>query len=312
MPEFFDTVEPDDDSPVAPPPVLPSTKWRASALQIALSMLDSSAHIPRYRRFTAHLTMTRARLAERRGVTCSFAAEDLHLLPTHQFAWRSQMELSFPARPSRQQEDEFRRLDDSWQGEQHLPRFLAERLGDEWVLVQGYRNARGEADFILVGPPGVCAIEVKYLNGVVYAKTAGSWWRDKYDNYGNLVETGEPIRDRGGRSPSQQVHEVASELERHLQRRVPERSLGVRTAVILTHDRSRLGKINASVDAVATLSDLKPHHLAPTPSAELSDHEVDEVVTLIAQDHRFHEERREQGSRRRGRRRGKPAKRPRN
>ena len=92
MPEFFDTVEPDDDSPVAPPPVLPSTKWRASALQIALSMLDSSAHIPRYRRFTAHLTMTRARLAERRGVTCSFAAEDLHLLPTHQFAWRSQME----------------------------------------------------------------------------------------------------------------------------------------------------------------------------------------------------------------------------
>ena len=99
MPEFFDTVEPDDDSPVAPPPVLPSTKWRASALQIALSMLDSSAHIPRYRRFTAHLTMTRARLAERRGVTCSFAAEDLHLLPTHQFAWRSQFRGSFPDRP---------------------------------------------------------------------------------------------------------------------------------------------------------------------------------------------------------------------
>ena len=71
----------------------------ASALQIALSMLDCSAHIPRYRRFTAHLTMTRARLAERRGVTCSFAAEDLHLLPTHQFAWRSQMELSFPTGP---------------------------------------------------------------------------------------------------------------------------------------------------------------------------------------------------------------------
>ena len=216
------------------------------------------------------------------------------------------------ARPSRQQEDEVRRLDDSWQGEQHLPRFLAERLGDEWVLVQGYRNARGETDFILVGPPGVCAIEVKYLNGVVYAKTDGSWRRDKYDNYGNLKETGEPIRDRGGRSPSQQVCEVASELERHLRRRMPELHLGVRTAVVLTHDRSRLGKMNASVDAVATLSDLKPHHLVPTTSAELSDHEVDEVVTLIAEDHRFHEERREQGSRRRGRRRGKPAKSPRN
>lgn len=216
------------------------------------------------------------------------------------------------ARPSRHQEDEVRRLDDSWRGEQHLPRFLAERLGDEWVLVQGYRNARGEADFILVGPPGVCAIEVKYLNGVVYAKADDSWWRDKYDNYGNLVERGEPIRDRGGRSPSQQVREVASELERHLQRRMPDRPLGVRTAVILTHDRSRLGKMNASVDAVATLSDLKPHHLVPTPNAELLDHEVDEVVTLIAEDHRFHEERRRQGNRRRGRRRGKPARSRRN
>ena len=96
MPEFFDTAGPDDDSPLASPPVLPSTKWRASALQTVLSMLNSSAYIPRYRRFTTHLTVTRARLAERRGVTCSFAAEDLHLLPTHQFAWRSQFRLSHP------------------------------------------------------------------------------------------------------------------------------------------------------------------------------------------------------------------------
>ena len=93
---FFDTAGPGHGSPVAPQPVLPSTKWRASTLQIVLSMLNSSARIPRYRRFAGHLAMTRARLAERRGVAYSFAAEDLHLLPTHQFAWRSQMELSFP------------------------------------------------------------------------------------------------------------------------------------------------------------------------------------------------------------------------
>ncbi len=97
VPEFFDTVEPDDDLPLASSPVLPSTNWRASALQIALSMLNSSAQILRCRRFTTHLAVTRARLAERRGVTCSFTAEDLHLLPTHQFAWRSQNRLSFPA-----------------------------------------------------------------------------------------------------------------------------------------------------------------------------------------------------------------------
>ena len=59
-------------------------------------MLNSSARIPRYRRFAGHLAMTRARLAERRGVAYSFAAEDLHLLPTHQFAWRSQIRVAFP------------------------------------------------------------------------------------------------------------------------------------------------------------------------------------------------------------------------
>ena len=75
---------------IAPRPMLPSTKWRASALRITLSMLISSAHIPRYRRFTGHLAVTRARLAKRHRMACSFAAEDFHLLPTHQLAWRSQ------------------------------------------------------------------------------------------------------------------------------------------------------------------------------------------------------------------------------
>ena len=59
-------------------------------------MLNSSARIPRYRRFTGHLAVTRARLAERHGMACSFAAEDFHLLPKHQLAWRSQFRLSHP------------------------------------------------------------------------------------------------------------------------------------------------------------------------------------------------------------------------
>ena len=54
-------------------------------------MLDSSAHIPRCRRFACRLATTHARLAERHGMAHSFAAEDFHLLPIHQLAGRSGM-----------------------------------------------------------------------------------------------------------------------------------------------------------------------------------------------------------------------------
>ena len=50
--------------------------------RMTLSMLNGSARIPRYRRFTGHLAVTRARLAERHGMACSFAAGDSHLLPS--------------------------------------------------------------------------------------------------------------------------------------------------------------------------------------------------------------------------------------
>ena len=63
-------------------------KPRHSRLCI-FSVLNSSAHLPRCRRFTARLATSRARLAELRGVACSFAVEDLHLLPKHQLAWRT-------------------------------------------------------------------------------------------------------------------------------------------------------------------------------------------------------------------------------
>ena len=61
---FFDTAGPGHGSPVAPPPVLPSTNPKASAPQMALSMLNSPARATRYRRFTVRLATTRARLAE--------------------------------------------------------------------------------------------------------------------------------------------------------------------------------------------------------------------------------------------------------
>ncbi len=182
------------------------------------------------------------------------------------------------------------RLQQGREGEQRLLRFLEGRLDDAWVLVRGYRNGRGEADFVLVGPPGVCAIEVKYLSGLLTADSDDSWRRRKHGTSGNPRRAGKRVRDASGRSPSRQVRDVAELLERFLRDRMPGRNLRVRTAVVLTHDRSELGEIHAAVDLVATLAGLSPNDLVPGPGAGLGRGEVDEIAGLIVRDHRFHEE----------------------
>jgi len=83
-------------------------------------------------------------------------------------------------------------------GEQLVATELGRALDDDWTLLRGYRNRRGEIDQLLIGPRGLFAIEVKNLNATVHVD--GDRWRaDKYDNYGNLVEQ-RPIADRMGRS----------------------------------------------------------------------------------------------------------------
>ena len=104
-------------------------------------------------------------------------------------------------------------------GEQLVATELGRALDDDWTLLRGYRNRRGEIDQLLLGPRGLFAIEVKNLNATVHVD--GDRWRaDKYDNYGNLVEQ-RPIADRMGRSPSVQLNEPADDLERFLARARP-------------------------------------------------------------------------------------------
>ena len=62
-------------------------------------------------------------------------------------------------------------------------------LGDDWALLRGYRNTRGEVDQILIGPAGFLAVEVKHRNATVHVN-GDHWTFDKYDRYGNHVETG--------------------------------------------------------------------------------------------------------------------------
>jgi hypothetical protein len=94
------------------------------------------------------------------------------------------------------------------QGEQSTEADLAGALGDEWVLLRGYRNRRGEIDHLLLGPAGLVAIEVKNRNGVV-SVTGDRWLITKYDRYGNRVSAPEPLTDNGGRSPSEQLNQPA-------------------------------------------------------------------------------------------------------
>ena len=102
-------------------------------------------------------------------------------------------------------------------GEQLVATELGRALDDDWTLLRGYRNRRGEIDQLLLGPRGLFAIEVKNLNATVHVD--GDRWRaDKYDNYGNLVEQ-RPVADRMGRSPSVQLNEPADDLERFLAER---------------------------------------------------------------------------------------------
>src|ERR1019366_224457 len=66
--------------------------------------------------------------------------------------------------------------------EQLVAAGLGQVLGDDWTLLRGYRNKRGEIDHLLLGPQGLVAIEGKHLNATVHC--VGDTWRYcKFDRY---------------------------------------------------------------------------------------------------------------------------------
>lgn len=176
------------------------------------------------------------------------------------------------------------------EGEDRLSEAFHRDLGDDWTLLKGYKNPGGEIDQILVGPPGVIAIEIKNYTGRVHID-GDRWTRDRYDNYGNLVGSGEPIADRGGRSPSAQVNASADILQRFLDRR----SSGagrVSRAVVLTHDKAQFGRMsNPSVDYALTLNAIrrKPSKSAMLRRPARFDRKgAGRIANLIKRDHRYH------------------------
>lgn len=175
------------------------------------------------------------------------------------------------------------------EGERGVAEALSSQLSDEWTLISGYRNAKGEIDQLLIGPSGVMAIEVKAINGVVHCD-GDAWWRDKYDKYGNLVETRVAIADKAGRGPSRQLNEPADLLQTFLTKRAS--LTRVYRAVVLAHERSRLGTLrDVAVDEVSTLPRFAPGLFLERSGDKLNAQAVERVVQLIRQDHAYHAKR---------------------
>lgn len=169
-------------------------------------------------------------------------------------------------------------------GEARVAERLAEVLDDRWTLIAGYHNPRGEIDQILVGPGGIHAIEIKYRNAVIHCQ-GDRWYFDRYDNYGNLVESNRRLKDCGGRSPAQQVNDPARMLQSYLQRPVPD--VAIHTHVVLSHDKSVIGQVrDLTVDSIATIDD--PDFVARFTSTgeQLQPGQVRKIVNLVRQSHR--------------------------
>lgn len=163
-------------------------------------------------------------------------------------------------------------------------------LSDEWVMLRGYRNRRGETDHLLVGPLGVWAIEVKRRAVRVHA-VGDKWWYEKLDRWGNVVEKGWAT-DKKGRSWARQVTDVADDLGAWLKKNG--HPVQIRTAVVIMHERARVGRHEQlTVDLLAT----GPEYVIAAMKARsspLSPHECSEIIKLVRRDHRFHNEKRRQ------------------
>jgi Nuclease-related domain len=184
--------------------------------------------------------------------------------------------------------DEEERLAAGAAGERLVADQLGQLLDDEWTLLRGYRNRRGEIDHVLLGPRGLFAIEVKNQNATIDCH-GDQWWSTKYDKYGNLVGPRREMSDRRGRSPSVQLNEPASQLEDFLRSRNCPATIG--RVVVLTHPRAQLRSCTHPTVHICT-SMRQIHNLLDSSRAAITATERAELERLIVRDHRFHEKRR--------------------
>ena len=176
-------------------------------------------------------------------------------------------------------------------GEQEVADVLSGALGDAWVLIKGYRNRRGEIDYLLLGPGGMFAVEVKYVNGT-FAITRERWRYVRYDNYGNQVGEG-LLQDARRRPPNVQLAEPLAMLEQFLATRG--QSVRMRPVVLLNHPKARVTLSAPDVGVEVLTSTAQLRDLVRAAEGQLDARKLAEVERLIVRDHHFHEERRPGG-----------------
>jgi hypothetical protein len=175
-------------------------------------------------------------------------------------------------------------------GEQEVADVLGRALDEAWVLVKGYSNARGEIDYLLLGPGGLFAVEVKYVNGT-FTITRDRWSYVKYDNYGNPVGRG-VLADGGQRRrpPHLQLGEPLQLLEGFLQKSgLPVRLRGV---VLLNHPKARIEQRADDIGVQVLTSTAQLLRLAQSRETVISAAQLAQIERLIVRDHNHNAERR--------------------
>jgi hypothetical protein len=158
-------------------------------------------------------------------------------------------------------------------------------LPDDWVMLRGYRNRRGETDHVLVGPQGIWAVAVKRRRIRLHA-VGDRWWWEKLDARGRSVETGWAVD--GGRSWARQVNDIADDLAAWLRRN--RHDVPVRTAVVLLHEQAQLGRCQ---DPTVSLVGTEPTHLLEALARYAAPLAAAEIADLVRRDHAFHQHRRD-------------------
>lgn len=170
-------------------------------------------------------------------------------------------------------------------GEEIAQEHFRSRLSDDWTAVAGYKNAKGEIDLVLVGRQGVVCLEIKYLNAVIHC-VGDRWHRDKTDRFGNLIETGLPIEDSTGRSPSEQLREPCAVLREFLERKRLPFTVPIWTGVVFTHRNSRIGRVQQqTVDFIGRLEEFTADALMRLVDKSLPSVNVPVVVELLHTHH---------------------------
>ena len=200
---------------------------------------------------------------------------------------RRAVALVSPAAARRQADAELGALDGGAAGEREVAEVLNRALGKDWTLFKGYRNVRGEIDYLILGPAGLFAVEVKYVNGT-FRITPARWTYVKVDRYG-IAHEEHVLADAGKRPPHRQLGEPARQLEDFLARRG--HPVRVQPVVLLNHPRARIGYLDENLGVPVLTSTSQLAGLVLAAGGNLSAGERTEIAGLVERDHRFHERR---------------------